>query len=1151
MIRHPFPWVMNMKLITILAFLCIASFGYGQDTPAYLKTKKIAVKDTIYLDSVSINPLGFQIKNKLGEPLDTLNYKVNYRRGIVVLSEKIKSTTDTIQVSYLPYPTFLTRDYYVFDPKIIVKENGAIDRLYSLQESTIQNNFKPFDGLQTNGSISRGITIGNNQNATVTSQLDLQITGKLSDKVSIRASIQDANIPTQEGGYSQSLDEFDQIFLELFSDNWNIRAGDVNLENQNSYFANFTKKVQGISLGATINHKNGSKTNAFVAGALVKGVFSKSEFKGQEGNQGPYKLVGPNGELFVLIVSGSERVYVNGLLLSRGENKDYVIDYNAGEIKFNPTFPITANMRINVEYQFTDRNYTRFLGYGGGKFTSKKLDIGVYVYSENDAKNQPLQQNLSSEQVTILQNAGDDVTKMVAPSAVLDSYSENKILYKKELINEETVFVFSNNPEDELYNVRFTLVGQGLGNYRLSDINTISRIFEYIAPESGILQGNYEPVIQLKSPEKLQVGGLNGSFHPSKKTNLDFEIAGSKNDLNLFSNIDDENNDGFAGRLALQQQILKFKDSLNLMGFASLDYINKDFKSIERLYTIEFDRDWNINLPLGDQRLLTVGFALEKPKLGFFRYEFQSLNFSENFEGSRHVISSINRYKSFKNATFASYLQSKSLITSSRFLKVNQSTRYSLKKAWIGAKLHLEDNQIRTIANDSLNPVSHKFNAYEGFFGIGDSTKVYAELGYQYRINDSVRNKILSKVSESNTFTLKSKLIQSKTTQLSLFANYRIVQPFNNLENTDKEKNLSSRLLYNQSFFKGSIRWNTAYETNSGVLAQQEFTYVKVEAGEGIYTWIDYNNNEIQELEEFEIAQFQDQAEYVKILLPNQVFIKIRENKLSQILTLNPQNWSSASGIKKGISHFYNQTSFIINSKVRRNEDTFNVNPFKDEGDNDLGGNRIFRNALFYNRGKQKYSTNYTFLSSTNHNFLSVGLLQNSLTSHQVQFTHKAKESWLLQFKTIQATNKSSSENFTSRNYTLESYLLNPKISYLVSPQTKFDVYYQFLDKENLLGNREALEQQKLGFSFSYAQTQKISISGEFNYIDNAFTGSSFSPVAYQILEGLQPGTNFTWRLLFQKKITKYLDANLSYLGRKSKNSSTIHAGSVQLRAYF
>jgi hypothetical protein len=60
-------------------------------------------------------------------------------------------------------------------------------------------------------------------------------------------------------------------------------------------------------------------------------------------------------------VSGSERVYVNGTLLKRGENNDYTIDYNAGEIYLHRFSPSLSEMRIAIEYQFSDRNYTRFV----------------------------------------------------------------------------------------------------------------------------------------------------------------------------------------------------------------------------------------------------------------------------------------------------------------------------------------------------------------------------------------------------------------------------------------------------------------------------------------------------------------------------------------------------------------------------------------------------------------------------------------------------------------------------------------------------------------------------------------------------------------------------------------------------------------------
>jgi hypothetical protein len=1128
---------------------CLAGIGYGQDTTSNYRSKRIAVVDTLVLDSLSINPTNFQIKDNDGNIIAAENYTVDFKRATLIFSEEIQKSNDSLNINYLLYPSFLTRDYFALDPKIIVENTGSLDKLYSLQQSNVESAFSPFEGLNTSGSISRGITIGNNQNAVVNSELDLQITGRLSDKVSIRASIQDANIPSQQGGYSQSLDEFDQIFIELYSDNWNVRAGDVDLINNKSYFARFTKKVQGISLRGTINHQSGAKTSAFATGALVKGVYAESKFVGQEGNQGPYKLVGPNGELFILIVSGSERVYVNGLLLKRGENEDYIIDYNAGELKFNATYPITENMRIIVEYQFTDRNYTRFIGYGGGNYSNDIFDIGVYVYSESDAKNQPLQQNLSEDQVTILKNAGDDRSLMTAPSAVADSFSENKVLYRKDEVNGEEIFVYSTNPDDELFNVRFTLVGNNLGNYVLNTTNAINRIFEYVLPVNGVSQGNYEPIIQLNAPTLLQIGGLNGGYHPSEKTKIDFEVAGSKNDLNLFSSIDDSNNDGFAGRIDARQRIFTTSDSLKLDGIGVIDFVNRDFRNIERIYNTEFARDWNLTNPSGDQRFITTGVEVSHPKLGIARYTFQNLDYSENFQGNRHEIASEIKYKPLRSNTQASYLNSKGDVLHSKFFRLHNNTTYSLKNAWIGGKLNFENNQARAVINDSLVPFSQKYDSYEAFAGIGDSTDVYAQVGYQYRVNDSVRDSQLRKVSTARTYFAKSRPINGKNAQLMLFVNYRVLKDEDG--NNPDEQSLNSRILYNQTFLDRGISLNTAVETNNGVIPQQEFTYVQVDPGNGIYTWNDYNENGVQELEEFEVAQFQDEAIYVRILLPNQVFLKIRENKFSQIVTLNPQSWSGKVGFLKVLSHFYNQTSYVIDRKVRRRNDSFNVNPFKDGGDDQLGLTLNFRNALFFNRGKQHYTTSYTYLTTSSNNLLSLGLQENKLRSHQINFNHKFWESWLLNLKGTFGGNESTSQNFESRNYRLNSYEISPKISYLLNTQTRFDVFYKFLNKDNSLGKMEALNQQNLGCSFSYNNAEKISINGEFNYIDNKFTGSAFSPVAYQILEGLQPGINYTWRLLFQKRITKYLDANLSYFGRDSKTSKTIHTGSVQLRAFF
>lgn len=1132
------------------AFLFVFFFGFcavAQNPNPNYRTKKVAVTDTIVIDSVSINPNFFSIKNRQNQVIDSTLYRIDFPKALLTFIKPIE--TDSIYINYLRYPDFLTKTYKELDEKIIVENNDNLQTLYKLSQSNQRSTFVPFDGLTTSGSISRGVTIGNNQNSVLNSELDLQIIGKLNENVSLRASIQDANIPLQESGYSQRLDEFDQVFIELFSNTWKVRAGDIDLINTKSYFGNFSKRVQGLLVNVNLDKEN-SQTNLFASGALVRGQFTRSQFTAQEGNQGPYKLQGQNGELYVLIVSGSETVYMNGIALERGEDADYIIDYNAGEIIFNSTFPITSEMRITVDYQYSERNYSRLVAFGGGRIESEKLSVGISVYSENDAKNQPLQQNLSPEQVTILANAGNDESLMVAPSEVLDTYSDNRILYKKELINGLEAFVFSNNPDDELYRVTFSLVGDNNGDYVLSNINAISNIYEYVEPVGGVSQGNYAPVIQLVAPKKLQMAILNGSYNPSEKTNVDFEIAGSKSDLNLFSSIDDENNDGFAGKLKIIQSLVKNDSLWSLNTFADIDYIDKNFKTIERLYRPEFSRDWNIENPLGNQELFSTGLQLVHPTKGIASYQFEHLGYSENFTGNRHLANFNLRLNKFNIISFSSFLNASSDINSSTFIRSHNTITYSLNKAWLGTKLSVEDNQQKDNITDTLTPLSQKFKSYEVFVGMGDSTRIFTEIGYKSRVNDSIRNSVLQKVNTSNTIYLDSRLIQNNTTNLSLYVNYRTLNDTD--ENIDDEQSINSRLQYNQKFFKQLVQWNTVFETNSGALAQQDFTYVEVEPGQGTYTWNDYNNNGIQELEEFEIAQFQDQGKYIRVLLPNQVFIKTHQNRLSQTVTINPQQWSvSENKSKKFWSHFYNQTSYLIDRKLKRDGNNFNINPFESDPDNQLGLQLNLRNVLFYNRGKQHYTSSYTYLSNRTQNVLSVGFIKNSLKSHQFNFNHKIKASWLIEFLATFDKNESASENYASKNFNLTKQRFNPKLSYLLNDNSRFDLYYQYASNDNTIGNLESLKQQKYGASFTFSGNQKGSINGEFNYFSNNFIGDPNNPVAYQMLEGLQPGNNFTWTLLAQKKLTKFLDLNLSYFGRKTETSKTIHTGTVQLKAYF
>jgi hypothetical protein len=1135
-------------LLWILLLLCAVAV-HAQDSGTSYKTRKVLpVNDTIRIDSVSVNPAGFTLKDALDKVIDTTYYKADFSKAVVVFKNGYRPS-DSLSLSYNAYPEFLTKKYSLYDRGRVVPNDAKSGDRYSFNQNT-NNILKPLNGLNTSGSITRGITVGNNQNAVVNSNLDLQITGKLSDKVSLRASIQDTNIPLQEGGYSQKLDEFDQIFIEMYSDKWNVRAGDLFLENRQSKFLNFNKKVQGLNTTVVLGNKD-SKTTINAAAALVRGQYARSTFTGTEGNQGPYKLTGTNGELYVLVISGSERVYVNGVLLERGESNDYVIDYNAGEITFTSLFPITSEMRINVEYQYSNQNFSRFVTYGGVTHEAEDWSIGTYLYSESDMKNQPLQQSLTNEQVDILKQAGDNKSLMTAPSAYQDTFSENKVLYRRENVNGTDIYIYSNNPDDTLYNVTFSNVGAGQGNYTVSATASVTKIYEYITPLNGIPQGSFEPVVKLTAPAKIQIATVMGKYNPNEKTSVNVEAALSNNDLNLYSPIDDSNNRGTALQLNAKQRLFT-QERFMVDAFANYQFVQKDFRTIERLFNIEFNRDWNLtNVVTTDynQSYLVAGSTLRLPKNGQATYQLEQLDFGSGFTGTRHVVNGQFTFGKFYIQETGSALKSDGNYSTSSFVRNEALAKYHFGKNWAGASFRAEDNEETLKETNTYSSLSQRFTEYGAFTGRGDSTKVYVELGYLQRANDSLVNTLLQRVNTSRSYYLKSRLLKTEKSNLSLFVNYRT------LKFTDAsyatQKSLNSRLLYNDRYWGQLLQVTGAYETASGTIAEQEFTYVEVAASQGVYMWNDYNNNGIQELQEFEIAPYPDLAKYVRVYLPNQTYRGTHQNKFSVSGTFNSAQWQNETGLKKFLSYFYNQASYIIDRKIRRDGSNFDMNPFSNSEENLLGQNSSLRNSIFFNRGKQHHSVTYTYLNSRSRSLLSVGSQDAKLLSHQAQYAHLIEKTWLMSYTQQHSKTTSDAENSEQKNYTILSYQLAPKISYIFSRNASLDIFYEYQDKRNTINGKETLAQQRMGTSYSYATEKGFTTSGEFSYYKNDFSGDQSTASAYQMLQGLTAGKNLTWRLLLQKNLTRFLDVNLSYQGRKSETSKTIHTGSVQLRAYF
>ncbi len=168
---------------------------------------------------------------------------------------------------------------------------------------------------------------------------------------------------------------------------------------------------------------------------------------------------------------------------------------------------------------------------------SAKSKIWMNVYSEQDSKNQPLQQTLEEDDKRIMAAVGDSTQDAYNFSIDSVAFNSNQILYKKvDTLGYDSVFVFSASADSAFFKLQFSNVGSGNGNYVSSTFTALGRTYKWVAPDTiaGFIvkKGNFEPIILLVTPKKRQMINIGWEYKPTKSTKLFIEGAYSGNDVN-------------------------------------------------------------------------------------------------------------------------------------------------------------------------------------------------------------------------------------------------------------------------------------------------------------------------------------------------------------------------------------------------------------------------------------------------------------------------------------------------------------------------------------------------------------------------------------------------------------------------------------------
>ena len=170
--------------------------------------------------------------------------------------------------------------------------------------------------------------------------------------------------------------------------------------------------------------------------------------------------------------------------------------------------------------------------------------------------------------------------------------------------------------------------------------------------------------------------------------------------------------------------------------------------------------------------------------------------------------------------------------------------------------LFRSQNQIKSKLTDSLVAESFSFHEYKYYVQSNWGESSRWGLNYFSRQNYIPIGKSFQALDVSRNYVFQIDWQDNPNIQWRMNTTYRILY---DQRLQTKEKSLTNRTETNWNVWDHLVEGQLLYETSGGQEQQREYSYVAVPAGQGMYYWIDYNNNGIEELNEFELAVFQDQ----------------------------------------------------------------------------------------------------------------------------------------------------------------------------------------------------------------------------------------------------------------------------------------------------
>ena len=1012
--------------------------------------------------------------------------------------------------------------------------------------------------LKLGGTKSIGFSMGNKEDFSLDQSLRLNLNGNLKKNISIQAVLTDQDLPIQPEGSTQTLQEIDRVFIEIQSPMFYTQMGDIQLNFDPSIYSSYQRKIQG-AYGEV-------KTPSFSGGlgvAVSKGQYTIQRFRGQEQNQGPYFLTEEGKNSSMTILAGTEKIYLNGERLVRGDQQDYWIDYNAGEIFFSNKRLITSESDIVAEYEFVDDAYRQenYFARADVLKENSRINFKSYFIQESDDRENPQNFILTNENRDLLKKAGDSADRAIFTEIIqIHDTLVQKAVYEKVISSGETIFVHVPFEQVEvilkdslknLFSVDFYPRTQG--DYRFGSIERGQRYYEY----AGKGAGDYAPGRRLRLPERKILTGIEFRISPYPSVEALGGLRLSEHDRNTFAQdqISDQDNWGtsFNGSFHLKPRPLwGDREKLGRFAFlASLEGRSQNFNPLshyrnEYLFEREWDiadslfigkeliQDYHLDYNLGEYFTLQGGwgYLVRNPLIGS---QTSERTIFKCLLGNPRSLNLNYQFRQTQNYYFSNQTQMQRHLLSMVY-----------PNPYIKPELSIEQE-----ARKKINQEQTQYTKATAHFDILSFTKFNQTLGAEFR-----QDQIFSPgpnqdwIDSALAYTVYQEM-QIKPSSYN-HHEFRVTFRKRDLARATEQEQARFYLIESRNFilpFFQGLRARLDYQLNANVLRQLFDQYVRVDPGTGNYL-LDTLLNQY-----YEVAWGEGNYQKETHLTDPLSATPIKNPKFSTELWLVPDKipiFQRSLGWNRILQPFRFTLQFDLEEKSQNQKLLI-----PHLGQSQLPGQTLFhqlqqRYVVDLFQSQQPFNVRYRYFQIGRYEIRSAS---NPVNTYEQENQIRLQSVW---FKLIHwqiDLYRKKHRNLVSSSQGTAYNILEYKMEHALQWSLG---HFIRLKLEGILGEEEDLDEiVPITPLYYYAFSPEIQfhflIKGRFtaNYRWFKVEVPQGRKLYYFVAEGNGQGITQRWSLNGEYEINQYLRFFMIYQGKKYESEHPLHRANFELRAYF